>query len=314
MISIIIPIFNTEKYLNDCLESVSKQSYRDYEVIMVDDGSQDGSAAICQRYAGNDSRFRYIYQDNSGVSVARNKGLEQSKGEWVIFIDADDIIDEFFLDEMLVHSDGVDLVHCKFTSDVKLLGSKGDVVQKTKEVLLRDIIYEKLNVGLCTFMFKNEIINDNGLCFTPGCIRNEDYEFFMKYITYCKKPIALGNYIGYFYRQNPSSVMHQKRSRDSVIMSIEASTRVGEAVEGIGVVEDKIWLTSFAIITQLFIMARENNRAVYEELHQLYPVLSFTKTSLLHGGFRVKCAAFLYFVLRKRSFYNLISVIYSKQQ
>ena len=89
MISIIIPIFNAEKYLERMLNSIISQSYKDFEVLMVDDGSTDNSAEICKKIAESDSRFKYFYQDNKGVSCARNTGLSKASGEYIGFVDAD---------------------------------------------------------------------------------------------------------------------------------------------------------------------------------------------------------------------------------
>ena len=86
MISIIIPVYNAERWLVDCLDSIARQSCSDFEVLMVDDGSRDGSAFICKNYADKDERFHYYYQQNAGVSVARNTGLCHAKGEWISFI------------------------------------------------------------------------------------------------------------------------------------------------------------------------------------------------------------------------------------
>ncbi|MFW5510256.1 MAG: glycosyltransferase family 2 protein, partial [Prevotella sp.] len=92
MISIIIPIYNVEKYLRQCLDSVVNQTYQDWEAILVDDGSSDSSPAICDEYAKKDSRFKVLHQANGGVSSARNIGLNKSHGEWLIFLDADDML------------------------------------------------------------------------------------------------------------------------------------------------------------------------------------------------------------------------------
>lgn len=92
MISIIIPVYNAENYLRDCLESVRVQTYIDFEVICVNDGSIDNSDTICSEFANIDSRFSLITQANAGVSVARNTGLDKAQGEYVCFVDADDII------------------------------------------------------------------------------------------------------------------------------------------------------------------------------------------------------------------------------
>lgn len=310
MISIIIPVYNAERWLVDCLDSIARQSYSDFEVLMVDDGSRDGSAVICKNYADKDERFHYYYQQNAGVSVARNTGLCHAKGEWISFIDSDDTIDTDFLKVMLSNLDRFDAINCDYTSDSKDLGKQSGVYTIFKEKYIKKIIYEKCKTPqLWSFVYRKEIIDKTELRFTPGCVRNEDYEFFMKYLTHCNNPIAIHKYIGYHYRQNPTSVMHQKRTRNSVLMSIEASTRVGEAVEKIGVIRDKKWLTSFSATALLYTMAREDNREVYDELHTLFPIHELTKISILYGGVRVKIAALLYFFLRKRLFYSVVSFL-----
>ena len=90
MISVVIPVYNTEAYLKECIDSVLHQTYSDLQVILVDDGSTDGSGVVCDEYAQNDSRVIVVHQSNQGVSAARNKALEYVKGQWVSFIDSDD--------------------------------------------------------------------------------------------------------------------------------------------------------------------------------------------------------------------------------
>jgi glycosyltransferase involved in cell wall biosynthesis len=310
MISIIIPVFNAERWLVDCLDSIARQSCPDFEVLMVDDGSRDGSAVICKNYADKDERFHYYYQQNAGVSVARNTGLCHAKGEWISFIDSDDTIDTDFLKVMLINQEDFDAINCGYTSDPKKLGMRIGVKTISKESYLRKIIYERCKTPqLWSFVYRKIIIDSIGLRFTPGCVRNEDYEFFMKYLAVCDKPIALMKYVGYHYRQNPSSVMHQKRSFHSVIMSIEASSNVGETIEKIGVIPDKEWLTSFAVTGFLYIMSRENNLEIYNELHNRYPIDKYVKVSILHGGIRIKVAGLLYIILRKNFFFKVFSLI-----
>lgn len=92
MISIIVPVYNTEKYLGCCINSILNQSYQDFELLLVDDGSKDSSGAICDKYAEQDSRVRVFHKENGGVSSARNMGLDNAKGEWICFVDSDDEI------------------------------------------------------------------------------------------------------------------------------------------------------------------------------------------------------------------------------
>lgn len=100
MISIIVPIYNKEDYLEKCLCSIKNQTYNNFECILVDDGSTDSGAVICKNYSKIDQRFRYFYQNNLGVSAARNKGLKESKGKYICFVDADDSLDLDYLENL----------------------------------------------------------------------------------------------------------------------------------------------------------------------------------------------------------------------
>lgn len=313
MISIIIPIYDAEKYLNECLKSVQQQSYGDFEVLMIDDGSKDGSAKICVLFERNDSRFHYIYQVNSGVSVARNTGLKQAKGEWICFVDSDDTIHCDFLQEMLDNSNGADAVNCDYTTKPSFLGKRGSTYTISKEVFIKNIIYERCKTPqLWSIFYRKSIIENNCLRFTPGCIRKEDYEFFMKYLAMCEKPIASVDYIGYYYRQNPSSVMHQLRSRNSVLMSLEVTKNVEKTLEDIGLLPKDARLTAFSLTSFLYNMSKERNYDMYEELHSIYTIKKHIITSLRYGSMRVKGAALLYLVLGRNLFYKVFSLFVSQ--
>lgn len=91
-ISIIVPVYNTERYLSKCIDSILSQSFTDFELLLINDGSLDYSGAICDQYAANDSRVTVFHKENGGVSSARNLGLDNARGEWVTFVDSDDWI------------------------------------------------------------------------------------------------------------------------------------------------------------------------------------------------------------------------------
>ena len=94
LISVLIPVFNVERYLSRCIESVIKQTYKNIEIILIDDGSKDKSGKICDKYAKKDDRIRVIHKENEGVSVARNLGMDSANGEYIIFVDSDDWIEQ----------------------------------------------------------------------------------------------------------------------------------------------------------------------------------------------------------------------------
>lgn len=111
-VSIIVPVYNAKEYLEQSINSVINQSFSDWELILVDDGSTDGSGVVCDTYVKMDNRIKVIHQNNKGVSCARNAGIRFSQGEWIEFLDSDDYLNDRFLDTMLECSDEVDLVVC----------------------------------------------------------------------------------------------------------------------------------------------------------------------------------------------------------
>ena len=98
LVSIIVPVYNTEEYIRQCLDSILNQTYQNFESLLINDGSPDNSADICREYVSKDSRFRYFEKENGGVSSARNLGIEHSKGEYITFIDSDDWVDSDYLE------------------------------------------------------------------------------------------------------------------------------------------------------------------------------------------------------------------------
>ena len=109
-LSIIIPVYNAEDYLDRCLHSILEQEFSSYEVILVDDGSSDASPLICDRYSSTDPRFRTVHKPNGGVSSARNMGLELAKGEYIMFLDSDDTLLPLGLDDIMGAVTGEDMV------------------------------------------------------------------------------------------------------------------------------------------------------------------------------------------------------------
>lgn len=149
LISIILPIYNGEQYLRDCLESILKQKYHNFEVILVNDGSIDSSEAICRQYVNRDDRFRYVQKEHGGASSARNYGLELVKGEYVTFIDADDWVEENYL-ELLHQSlkeNNADIsvsTYKKFDVDTNLFYLHAFQINESNQVFTQKELVEKL--------------------------------------------------------------------------------------------------------------------------------------------------------------------------
>ena len=113
LISVIVPIYNVEKYLDRCVQSIVSQTYRNLEIILVDDGAQDNSPAMCDAWAAKDSRIRVIHKENGGAGSARNAGLEVMRGSWFTFVDSDDYVAPQMYQRLAAHiTDDVDIIEC----------------------------------------------------------------------------------------------------------------------------------------------------------------------------------------------------------
>lgn len=201
LISVIIPVYNVENYLEKCLDSVINQTYRNLEIILIDDGSMDTSGKICNHYALQDKRIKVVHQKNGGSSQARNQGLKQANGTYISFIDADDILDLSFVEILLYNAlkNNADISGCRFEvvsrqstkKSPKILQEKKYEKKEYIELLLQD----KINFSCCTKLFKANIIAD--ITFPPNK-KYEDMLFLAQAVNRSKKFVETSNIL-YFY-------------------------------------------------------------------------------------------------------------------
>ena len=210
-ISIIIPIFKVEKYLQKCLDSVLSQTYKNLEIILVDDGSPDRCPIICDEYAAKDSRVRVIHKQNGGLSDARNEGLKKAVGDYVIFLDSDDYYGTpNFLDAVVKATDGgsKDAVFFRRTNFYDN-GEKSKVVANPynlewNKLEISEMLYElakhdMLEANASLKATKREILQNNNIYFRKGML-SEDIEWYGRYIPFLNS-VALINKPEYFYRK-----------------------------------------------------------------------------------------------------------------
>ena len=208
MISVIVPVHNVEEYLEECLESIRKQTYQDIEVILVNDGSTDGSQAICEHFCQTDKRFRLINQENQGQSVARNRGVKESVGQFIMFVDSDDVINTNVLEVLLPYmKTDVDIVECRMTRKKEefFLNKTSTIVFEgnSKEAILNCIAFKE--VKYCAFkkLYRREIVEK--IPFLEGYIY-EDVFTGINYLKHIRKIVVI-DYIGYYYRVRANSTM-----------------------------------------------------------------------------------------------------------
>jgi glycosyltransferase involved in cell wall biosynthesis len=203
-VSIIVPVFNAEKFLDDCIKSVLAQTFTDYELILVDDGSTDSSLAICQSYANQNSQIKVVHQENGGLSVARNSGIEVASGDYLTFLDSDDMLDPYFLERMMAVVDryNADWVQCGalFGSDRVLNGKRNckEFIYQGRKALLHDNI--KVRVWGAIY-YKRAFENTK----FPLVRIYEDEAIYYKLVYNSKIAVRIDDEL-YYYYFNPDSL------------------------------------------------------------------------------------------------------------
>lgn len=207
VISVIVPIYNVKSYLNSCLESIRIQTYTNYECIMVDDGSTDGSSSIADDYAKRDNRFRVIHQKNAGVGSARNKGLDVAKGDYVTFIDSDDRVLPHYFEAMVEAIKEFDILVCGFTmcsehnneqiGSVQGIGETANMATALKEGLLNSC-WGKL--------YRKEIVSKHR--FLQDIFWGEDTAFFLSCLCETHNLVFIKKY-DYMYRHSMNGLANR---------------------------------------------------------------------------------------------------------
>lgn len=229
MISIVVPVYNLEKYIAVCLDSILAQTYQNLEIVVVDDGSKDGSAEIIRRYAEKDSRIIPVYKENGGVTDARMRGISVCHGEWIGFVDGDDEIEPDMYERLLKNAEKylADISHCGycicFTDGRRnYIGNTGTMkIQNTEEGvidLLEGIIIEP---SLCTKIYKRELF-ENLEQLIPKAIKNNE-DLLMNYYLFSRSEKSVfEDWCPYHYRANAASAsrshINENRIYDPILV------------------------------------------------------------------------------------------------
>lgn len=211
LVSIVVPIYNAQQYLKQCLNSIKGQTYNNIEVLMVNDGSSDDSEKICRGYMKKDCRFILLNQENGGVSSARNKGIKNAKGKYILFVDSDDYIESGMVNQLLnaVQEDEDLIVSGIFYDNPYKLLKKN----RTREInywnkcqdrdsyyhLVEKIVTEPYVGAIYAKLYKTSIIRKYNLLFEEKIAFAEDFVFNLKYLLYCNKITSISSSF-YHYR------------------------------------------------------------------------------------------------------------------
>ena len=227
-ISVIVPVYNAANYIAKCIQSVQNQTFSSWELILIDDGSQDNSLDIIRRFAIEDDRIKVIHQENSGAGMARNNGIENAIGDYIVFLDSDDYISEKYLSLLSSHNEDVVFI------DVEAVDEGGNVVRREylsqyknmdKDDFLRAQMTGKINWGGVRKAVKRKIIDTNNIRYSDHKVGEEalftySSVFNSKTIGFIEKPV-------YFYIQRADSLSHAKIDDPwgEVALALKAKTK-----------------------------------------------------------------------------------------
>ena len=213
-ISVIIPVYNVEKYLPKCIDSILAQTFTNFELLLINDGSKDSSGTICDEYAAKDSRVKVFHIPNGGAGIARNYGIDKAKGEWICFIDSDDWVTETYIEDMvkpiadldstknkvLVLQSGMVYVEGENKSYKKVDYNASYNKDQFSSFVERNNLFVSLDGSSCCKLLNRDVLKKNRIKFIEGQSAYEDVLFSAQYLSCVEKVFIVEKY-NYFYRR-----------------------------------------------------------------------------------------------------------------
>lgn len=282
LISVIVPVYNVQKYLKKCVYSILNQSYKNIEIILVDDGSTDKSPNICDRIAKKDDRVIVIHKENGGVSEARNIGIEKANGEYICFVDSDDWLPK---DSLQLVYNGIS------TNDSDYCNAAILCVNPIRNTLFKNInpiaaereddnwadFLRQQDWGPCAKLFITKIIKDNSIFFPTDVKFGEDSIFVTRYLSHCKKCVTISDIVYYYNRLNENSATRKTYENLCYwveIMLIEYSNLFSNTNENAGFFIEEYAIKRFDMICKHYAISKDLcENAIINLIEQSYLLL-----------------------------------------
>lgn len=274
IVSIIVPVYKVERYLKRCIDSILSQTYSDFEVVLVDDGSPDNCPSICDEYAKIDSRIIVIHKENGGLSSARNAGLEIASGKYVLFVDSDDFIKSNLLENCvnIIENFGCDSVRFgyeKIAENQKYLSTHSPACKtyyfndsiSRLQFIHNDLLSYSIPFTAWSCLFKNSIIKEHNLRFvSERIIYSEDTFFSVLYTFYSSSCIAISDCF-YVYRDNKNSLMgtYKRQNVLHINKCVEWSKRLYQICEDDYIKEHFYFITVAFYKNELWFNVKRSN-------------------------------------------------------
>ena len=277
-ITVVIPVYNTERFVGDCLKSIKMQSFQNFECIVINDGSTDNSLAVCRKVIDNDYRFKIIDKENEGVSLTRNKGIQIAQAPYIIFIDSDDTIEANMLEELFkgITSTEADIAICPMTyisqnssANKKVCGLKS-VLQKN-EFLQFIVKYGSIPYigGNCNKLYKLIAIKNLGIIFEKGKIFAEDFMFNIKYFA-CVNTAAIVDSTSYNYKVSvPGSLSKKQNDLKQDFLRIEEVYNIWQNLFSAGCSNNYIILF-YELLFNRCLLHIQTHKSAYERFSEVF--------------------------------------------
>lgn len=314
LISVIMPCYNSEDTIESALKSLDNQIYKKFEVIIINDGSTDKTNDLIKKYiSSSNMKIRYLYQTNEGVSKSRNKGLDLAEGEYLTFLDSDDMYSPFFLKELSSNlNEEIDTAFCGFTRLQKEIPNKykeKETFELNNDELLNSFMKFKGPSTFATFIYKKEILEKYSIYFDSRLSYGEDLLFVWKYLVHCKKGVFVDK-LNYFYNDNPYSVMNNiSWKMTNVLLSV---TLTEEYLKEFNLQFYQRY-SSYMFDRTIWKLAKDfslaKNYILFQKLTERFDVETAMKNMEKNGDkFLIKLTSYI-FLKNKKVFYYLFSAI-----
>ncbi len=292
LVSVIVPLYNAEKYIEETMESILNQTYKNIEIVIVDDGSKDQSSSIVKNFKKKyPEQIKYISQENQGVSVARNTGIENANGEYISFLDSDDLWHSTKIEKQIesMHKNNMNACYCGFMNFYEETGEKVEnTTNFVKGNMTKAFLTHQVFAQTSTWIFKKSIVMNHNIRFTPGCSWGEDLEFLFKLMS-VTNVCYVDEYLTYYRILSGGSLSSNYKDYElKTTKELEVFNRMKDWIHNKS--KDLITNDSTELIeileTYLFPYTVINNACIYIKGH---PKLDKSKVQLIKSDIKKYC-------------------------
>lgn len=311
-VSVIIPCYNCEALVTETLDSLAKQTFQDFEVVCVNDGSKDNTLSVLEAWKSQNAvQMQIVDKPNGGVSSARNAGIQAAEGKYLLFLDADDLFHPEYIQRLwdAMTQNDADIAYCWLNRSKQILSTQYQdipVVKKTQQEAMHDLLYRMAEIGFYCYLYRKEWILRENLEFDVNTRHFEDREFNWKYLCHCQSAVLVDAPL-YFYRVTANSATQSKTVQWRTD-GLDAAQRIGEYLEEKGCdyhTEIKGYLFPRVIWTMAKNYALGNAKDAFKRLGKEYDVKTCMRRTAKDSNKLIALASRFYLIHPNLFYYIL---------